>query len=87
MVDHYSDMFHQAVAVNRGKSVSDIRANFGQGRVLNSQKAKEVGMIDRIASLEQVISNLVPKSTTNKRKAAAELELLRLRSTSHPAGV
>lgn len=88
MVNYYSDMFHQAVAVNRGRSVADIRANFGQGRVLNSQKAKEVGMIDRIASLEQVITNLVPKtSNNNKRKAAAELELLRLRSTSHPAGV
>ena len=79
MVDSYSEVFHSAVAANRGKSISDIKQNFGQGRTLRASKAKEVGMIDRIGSLESVINRLLPK--TNKSKLAATVSLLKMQST------
>ncbi len=62
-IDYYGGIFDKHVARARGKSVADVRATFGQGRVLRSPDAKKVGMVDKVATLDQVLSKLAPKRT------------------------
>ena len=58
MVDSFYEMFVGAVARGRGVSPETVRDGFGQGRMLGSKAALEAGMIDRIATLEEVITGL-----------------------------
>lgn len=60
-VDHYGRWFDGAVAKFRGISTSDVRANFGQGRVLRAPDAKKVNMVDKIMTFDDVIAKLSPK--------------------------
>jgi len=53
--------FLQAVAKGRGRTVADVKANFGGGRMLMSGQAKAAGMVDRIATLDETIARLVGK--------------------------
>jgi signal peptide peptidase SppA len=75
MIDDFGDSFVGAVARNRGLKVSDVKQNFGQGRVLRATEAKRVGMIDRVATMENVIKDLMPKGKS-KSRAKSELDLL-----------
>ena len=74
-VDDFGDAFNAAVARNRGTSVTDVKQNFGQGRCLRATQAKSVGMIDRVATLENVIKDLMPKGKS-KSRARSELDVL-----------
>jgi HK97 family phage major capsid protein len=58
MVDDYYGAFVRGVAKNRGVSAEDVRGGYGQGRVITSRKAVQMGMADRVATLEQVIAKL-----------------------------
>jgi len=51
--------FLQALATGRNLPVTAIAANFGQGRTLSAVEAKAAGMIDRIATLDQVLAELL----------------------------
>jgi len=77
MIDDFGSAFESAVARNRNTSISNVRENFGQGRVLRATQAKNVGMIDRIATFENVIKDLMPKGKTRSR-AKAELDLIKI---------
>lgn len=77
IVDKYYSSFVTAVARNRGITENKVKDDFGQGRVFKADKAKSVGMVDRIATLEQVISDLLPKGRT-KTLAQAELDMLKI---------
>ncbi len=76
-VDQYYETFVSAVARNRGITESKVKAEFGQGRVFKADKAKSVGMIDRIATMKQVLSDLLPKGK-DKSRARAELDILKV---------
>jgi signal peptide peptidase SppA len=65
-VNEYSDMFVSAVARNREKSILQVKQKFGQGRVLSANEAKEVGMVDRVASLSAVLAD------NNQKKSGAQ---------------
>jgi hypothetical protein len=56
MVDEYYGMFTKAVARGRGVKVSDVTGGFGEGRVVTAQQALKLGMADRVATLDQVLS-------------------------------
>lgn len=58
-VDEYYDAFVQAVARNRGVKPSAVRNGFGEGRVVGARQAVELGMADRIGTLEETISGLL----------------------------
>lgn len=58
IVDQYYGQFVAAVARGRGVSATDVRNGFGQGRVLTARDALRAGMVDRIATLDEVISDL-----------------------------
>lgn len=53
--------FIRAVAEGRRVSQAKVRESFGQGRVYGANEALARGMIDRIATLDQVISELAQK--------------------------
>lgn len=57
-VDYYGRLFEADVAKGRRTSVETVRARFGEGAVFVAPAAKEAGLVDRIATLEDVISEL-----------------------------
>jgi len=50
--------FISAVARNRGVTTAKVEADFGNGRTLRAKEALAVGLIDRIATLEEVLAEL-----------------------------
>lgn len=63
-------MFLQAVARGRGVSVKAVAADFGQGRVLLADDAEDAGLVDRVATLEEVVSDLASKGASDSRQRA-----------------
>jgi len=57
-VDEYYTMFTKAVARGRGAKIDDVRAGFGEGRVVGAREALRLGMADRVATLDEVIADL-----------------------------
>ncbi|CAJ3064454.1 peptidase S49 [Burkholderia pseudomallei] len=57
-VDDYYGTFTKAVARNRGVPVATVRDGMGQGRVLGAAAAKEAGMVDDIATFDEVIRRM-----------------------------
>lgn len=78
-VDEYYDAFVGAVARNRGVTRAKVLKDFGQGRVYGAEQAKEVGMVDRIATLAEVIRGLQPRSRLNRAAMAAEADIAEAR--------
>lgn len=54
-VDEAYDMFVADVAKQRGVSRDTVRGGFGEGRVVTARKAKELGMVDRVGTLDEAI--------------------------------
>lgn len=57
-VDDYYGMFTRAVARHRDVPVERVRNEFGQGRVVGARQAVELGMADRIGTLDETIRRL-----------------------------
>lgn len=57
-VNEYYDLFIAAVARNRGVEEETVLSAYGQGRTLTARRAVEVGMADRVATLEEVLADL-----------------------------
>ena len=60
-VDEAYEQFVGAISRGRGVNAAAIRAGYGEGRVLSAQRAFAAGMVDRIASLDDVIGEFVGK--------------------------
>jgi signal peptide peptidase SppA len=58
MVDDYYSAFIDAVARHRGVSTTKVQNDYGQGRVFLAKDALSAGMVDRIATLDSVLSEL-----------------------------
>jgi len=58
IVDEVYGTFVASLARHRGKTEEEVKASFGQGRMLLGQHAKEQGMVDGIATLREVIGKL-----------------------------
>ncbi len=70
--------FLSAVARNRGTTVSDVKANYGQGRVLNADQSLAAKMVDRIGSFDEVLGKLAARPSGGGGQRAS-VEMLRLR--------
>lgn len=70
-VDAYGAAFIQAVAKGRGVSASTVEKTYGQGRMVRAEPALAAGMVDRIASFDQVISGLLGGKPTKTRSIGA----------------
>lgn len=57
-VDDLYGMFTGQVAQGRGVSQAAVQAGYGRGRCLLADQAMKVGMIDQIATLEQVVAHM-----------------------------
>lgn len=68
-VDHYYAMFVGHVAKSRGVSKSKVESDFGQGRMIESERAASLGMIDGVRTLDNVLLSLVG-TPDNKRSTA-----------------
>ncbi len=78
-VDSYYDTFVSAVARNRGITASKVKSDFGQGRVLRADDAQSVGMVDRVATLSDVLERL-GSNNNSVQGAKNELALLKIKS-------
>jgi signal peptide peptidase SppA len=72
-VDAYYEMFVSDVALGREVSTDTVRSGFGEGRMLLATSALAEGMVDRIATLEQVIRSEAGASTPTAIAAAASV--------------
>jgi signal peptide peptidase SppA len=71
MVDEYYGMFVKDVARGRGASVGAVRSGYGEGRILSARDALAGGLVDRIGSLEDVVTSLLRSGSTAGIPAAA----------------
>lgn len=62
----FYELFVNAVARGRGVSADDVRAGYGEGRMLAAKPALKAGLVDRIDTLAQVVQRL---STPQGRRA------------------
>jgi len=74
-VDEYYAAFVAGVARGRGVARSVVKESFGQGRVYGAQQALEVGMVDRIATLAEVIRGAQPRTRVNRAAQRAEADI------------
>lgn len=80
--DIYSQ-FIAAVARGRGASKKAVRETYGQGRVLMAEPALKAGMVDRIATLDEMVGRMSAKAKRASRVSmstaasveAAEIEI------------
>lgn len=75
-VDDLYAAFVGDVARNRGVSRADVLSKYGQGRVLSAADALSAGMIDRIDTLDSVISGELA-AIQNKRKGGFSADTAR----------
>ena len=74
-VDAYYALFTRDVAKGRGVAIEAVRNGFGEGRVVDAKQAVKLGMADRVATMDDVISDLVAGKVATSSRAAAEDEL------------
>ncbi|MCG8670199.1 MAG: S49 family peptidase [Pseudomonadales bacterium] len=76
--------FVNALAKHRGISAKDVKENYGKGRMLSAKAALKAGMVDRIDTLDGVLSRLgvssaasgVRSNAISKQQAVARLDIL-----------
>jgi len=79
-VDDYYGMFVGAVARGRGVAAKDVREGFGQGRLVGARQAVELGMADRVATLDETLDRVARRVAGNRsRRGALSLEARRRR--------
>lgn len=70
------DDFLAAMAKNRGVSKSQAASKFGGGELLNANEAREAGLVDRIATMDEVLAGLSkPGAKRGSRRSAAAARL------------
>ena len=81
-LDDIHDLFAEAIAVGRGKTVEQVNANFGRGSMLLADKALERGMIDSIRDASLAVSDTKPTAKRGeKEESVMDLNTLK---ASHP---
>lgn len=82
-VDDVYGAFVEAVARNRGVTTAKVREGFGEGRTVTAKKARAEGMVDRIATLEDVLAvRSVMQPTSRSRAALADIEIAGVRKVA-----
>lgn len=61
-----NDFFVEAVAEGRGLTEDHVRSRAGEGRVFFGQAAKDVGLVDAVMSLEDVVNQLHRAHNSNQ---------------------
>lgn len=69
-VDGYYQAFVKAVAANRKATQTAVREGYGQGRVLGAEASVKAGLADRVATLDQVVGEMVAAQPKGRRALA-----------------
>lgn len=93
-VDHIYAVFVEAVAEHRGVSVDEVLTHMADGRVFIGRQAVEAGLVDGVATLDSIVSQLAanPQAFAQRRKArvavqaASQSERAGARTEDVPAG-
>lgn len=64
------------IARGRGVKASEVRDGFGEGRVVSAKQAKAIGMVDRVATMDETISRLVGRRASAGMRAEDARRLL-----------
>lgn len=64
LVNDYYKLFVSAVASHRGVSSDEVKAGFGEGRVVLASEAVRLGMVDKVETLEQTLRRLSAETET-----------------------
>lgn len=67
-VDEFYGMFTGAVARHRGASQADVMDGFGQGRLVSAEQALRLGMVDKVATIDQVVNDMIAGSNDLDRR-------------------
>lgn len=74
-VDEIYGIFVDTVARNRNVDAATVRSGFGEGRMFSARQAIDVGMADRIGTLDETINLLLNKNLPAKMQAAKLINL------------
>jgi signal peptide peptidase SppA len=72
-VDDAFNRFVGDVAAGRRTTAAAIRGGYGQGAVVSAEEAQTLGMIDRLATLEETIARVLPTSRATSSPAFAAI--------------
>ncbi len=72
-VDDYYASFTKAVARWRGVPIAQVRDGMGQGRVLGADAALAQGMVDGVATFDDVVRKMRRKAKAGVRPRASRL--------------
>lgn len=67
-IDAFYEMFVGAIAQHRGTTVEAVKNGFGQGRVVMAQEAVSEGMADRVATIDEVLSDISSQISDKDRR-------------------
>jgi len=73
-VDEVYGWFVKAVARNRGDSQANVRAGYGEGRVLMADDAVKAKLVDRVGTFEEVLGRAASMATRPSGKRAELLQ-------------
>lgn len=68
IVDTTYSKFVKAVAKGRNLSPETVRRDFGQGRLIMAEEAKQLGMVDRISTLSEMLGKLQGRNDCGNTK-------------------
>ena len=68
IVDSYYEPFVANVARGRGVSVDEVLEKFGQGRSYGAEQLLQRGMVDRIATFDEVLDEHVTAAQSNRKR-------------------
>lgn len=75
-VDRYYESFLSGVAAGRGVSKGTVKSDFGEGRMLDAERAKTAGMIDGIATMGELLAGIMaPVESPRRRNRSTALAL------------
>jgi signal peptide peptidase SppA len=81
------DSFIKAVARNRGVKAADVREGFGEGRVVSAKKAVQLGMADRVGTLDETIVRMQKGMPRKAMSADVDFRRRRMRLMENDGSV
>ena len=76
-MDDYYATFTKAVSRGRGVPIAQVREGMGQGRVLGAEAAQAQGMVDGVATFDEVIGKMRRDARATGRPKANRLARVR----------
>lgn len=73
-VDDWYGRFVKAISQGRGVSVEQVRDGYGEGRVVSADEALSLGMVDRVATLDETIARVAKAAPSRAMQTAAQAD-------------